>query len=81
MVSGIHFGPGRRTTVFTAGTRQTRCCNSGVGHNAPGVIPLKPKNTPEPDNGGQIGRALVRGTDTFEVTIDGSGNVNGVCTH
>src|SRR6185503_14597951 len=51
--------------------------NSDGRHNAPGVIPPKPKNTPEPDYGGQIGRALVRGTDTFEVTIDENGNITG----
>jgi Gram-negative bacterial TonB protein C-terminal len=49
--------------------------HSGAGHNAPGATPPKPKYTPEPDYGGQIGRALVHGTDTFVVTIDEKGNV------
>jgi hypothetical protein len=55
--------------------------NSGTQHlglNAPGVIPPKPKHTPEPDYGGEIGRALVRGTDKFAVTIDDSGNLTSV---
>jgi hypothetical protein len=49
--------------------------HSGAGHNAPGVTPPKPKYTPEPDYGGQIGRALLHGTDTFVVTIDQNGKV------
>jgi hypothetical protein len=77
MVSGIHSGPSRRTTVFTAGTRQTRCCNSGVGHNAPGVIPLNQRTRRSRTTAGKSVELWCGGTDTFEVTIDESGNVTG----
>ncbi|HWG48644.1 MAG TPA: energy transducer TonB [Candidatus Acidoferrales bacterium] len=53
----------------------SRAAHSGAGHNAPGITPPKPKYTPEPDYGGQIGRALVHGTDIFVATIDENGRV------
>lgn len=55
--------------------------SAGTQHlalNAPGVVPPKPKYTPTPDYGGEIGRALVHGTTTFGVTIDPGGKITSV---
>lgn len=41
----------------------------------PGVTPPKAISTPEPDYGGEIGRALVHGTDKLGATIDEQGRV------
>lgn len=71
------FTPGQAEEQRYSQRAKLAAANSDGRHNAPGVIPPKPKNTPEPDYGGQIGRALVRGTDTFEVTIDENGNITG----